>query len=427
VLSKSINSGLAWLRLLSTTAVWQTAIAAIGFAGGIAVVRLLDVEQYAIYTIANSLLGALIVLGDSGVSSGVTAQGGALWQSKKKLGSVITTGLRISWWFAVVAAVAAVPAGLFLLGKHGASVGASVAVTLILIPSFAIAVRNNILQIPLKLNQDVTALQRTQFVMNAVRLGLLGALLSIAPFAFTALLAATVSTFIANASLLRRSRLHADSDTEPDPVIRTAIMRVVWRMLPGSAYYCIQGQLTIWLISVFGSTGAVAELGALGRLGMITSIIASIVGVVIVPRFARMSNERSPLIRRLVIISSFLALVSTVGVACAALFPSAFLWFLGPSYSHLTNELILVAVSSSLSLLGGTYVNLAYSRGLIPSPTITITISLVAQAFFIFINDVSTLVGVLKMSIGVATVLAVFYMTYLMAKVGKPDMVKSSN
>jgi O-antigen/teichoic acid export membrane protein len=414
-----MRSFVKWIGLLSTTGAWQAAIAAVGFASGIAVVRLLDVEQYALYTIANSLLGALVVLGDSGISSGVTAQAGAVWQDRNRLGAVIATGLSLCRLFAILAAIVAVPAGLLLLGKHGASPGVALANALVLIPCFAISVRNNILQVPLKLHQDLNALQRTQLGMNAVRLVLLGGLLSFAPFAFTALVAATASTFFANTSLLRRGELHAEGTAGPDPAVRREIMRVVWRMLPGSTYYCIQGQLTIWLISAFGSTDSVAQLGALGRLGMITSVVASVAATLVIPRFARLPNDRSLLLRRLTVIGIVLSVVCALGVGCAVLFPSIFLWVLGNAYSNLERELVLVAVSSSLSLAVGLCVSLSFCRGLVPNPIIAISYNVVAQVVFMLCNDISSVAGVLQMGIGVSAAMTLFYIGYLSLAVGR--------
>jgi hypothetical protein len=64
-------------------------------------------------------------------------------------------------------------------------------------------------------------------------------------------------------------------------------------------------------------------------------------------------------------------------------------------------------------------VGLAFSRGLIPNPLITLPFSVAAQILFVMINDVSTVAGVLSMSIGVSAVMMMFYIIYLTIYLGK--------
>lgn len=407
------------LKLLSETSLWQAGVAALGFASGIAIVRLLDVEEYAIYTIANSLLGALAILGDSGISSGVMSQGGSVWKDRYKLGAVVNTALLVSRWFALVAALIAIPAGLYLLARHGAPLGVSLGVAAILIPCFILSIRNTILQIPIKLHQDLRPLQGIQLGSNTVRLLLLGVVLPLAPYAIAALGAAALSTAYANLHISRRSNLYMDAMAPTDPAARKEIMRLVWRMLPGSTYYCIQGQLTIWLISIFGNTTAVAQLGALGRLAMVTSIVAAVATTLVVPRFARLPGVRRLLLRRLFVILISLVIICCLGLGIVALFPEAFLWILGSAYADLHEELILMSISSALSLIGGTLVSLCFSRGLIPNPAVAIPFGVLAQIVFIALNDVSTVKGILLMSAGVSASIMVFYAVYLLTKLGR--------
>jgi O-antigen/teichoic acid export membrane protein len=407
------------LSLLSETALWQAGVAAVGFASGIAVVRLLDVEQYAIYTIANSLLGALVVLGDSGISSGVMSQGGSVWQDRPKLGAVVNTAMQICRWFAVAAAVVAIPAAVFLLGRHGSPLVLSLAVSAVLIPCFVLSIRNSVLQIPIKLHQDVRPLQSIQLGSNIVRLLLLGAVLPFAPYALIALGAAAVSTAYANVQISRRGHLYMHETAERDPVVRNEIMRLVWRMLPNSTYYAMLGQVSIWLLSVFGNTDSIAQLGALGRLAMITSVASAVIATLLVPRFARLPNARPVLLHRFLWMVLGMLVVCLLGVGLAALFSRQILWILGSNYGNLEEELVLVALTAGVTLLGGLCVRLNFSRGIVPNPFVLIPYSLASYAFFIAVNDVSTLRGVLLMGLGATSCQLVFNAIYLWMRVGE--------
>ena len=72
-----------WFKLAGITSLAQLFIQAIGLVSGILVIRILPTDEYALYTLANTMLGTMIILANSGISVGVTAQGGKVWQDKK--------------------------------------------------------------------------------------------------------------------------------------------------------------------------------------------------------------------------------------------------------------------------------------------------------------------------------------------------------
>src|SRR4051812_39271310 len=82
-----------WGKLISITGSAQVLIQAIGFVSGIMIIRLLSTSEYALYTLANTMLGTMTLLTDGGINTGVMAQGGRVWQDKVKLGIVMNTGM----------------------------------------------------------------------------------------------------------------------------------------------------------------------------------------------------------------------------------------------------------------------------------------------------------------------------------------------
>src|SRR5436853_1163 len=110
-----------WGKHISITGSAQIVVQAIGFISGILVIRLLQTNEYALYTLANTMLGTMIILADGGISAGVMAQGGKVWQDREKLGVVLATGLNLRKKFATASLLIATPILLFLLQRHGAS------------------------------------------------------------------------------------------------------------------------------------------------------------------------------------------------------------------------------------------------------------------------------------------------------------------
>lgn len=65
-----------WGKTLSKFVSVQLVIQTLGFVCGILIVRTLDQQQYAYFTIANTMQGTMNMLSDSGISIGLTAIGG---------------------------------------------------------------------------------------------------------------------------------------------------------------------------------------------------------------------------------------------------------------------------------------------------------------------------------------------------------------
>src|SRR5215213_1625169 len=102
-----------WGKLITLTGAAQIIVQALGFISGILIVRLLSVNEYALYTLANTMLGTLTILADSGISNGVMAQAGKVWQDKKKLGSVLVTGLALRKKFGIISLLVATPVMIY--------------------------------------------------------------------------------------------------------------------------------------------------------------------------------------------------------------------------------------------------------------------------------------------------------------------------
>jgi O-antigen/teichoic acid export membrane protein len=82
-----------WTKAILITGGAQTVVQLIGLLTGILIIRLLPLKEYAYYTLANTMLGTMTLLSDSGIGSGVLAQAGKVWRDKDELGLVLSTGL----------------------------------------------------------------------------------------------------------------------------------------------------------------------------------------------------------------------------------------------------------------------------------------------------------------------------------------------
>ena len=111
----------------------------------------------------------------------------------------------------------------------------------------------------------------------------------------------------------------------PSEEFRKEILANVKRQAPMTIYFCLQGQIGIWLISIFGNVRRVAEVGALGRIGIIFAILVSTTSAIIIPRFARCQDAARLRSRYTLILLGFASII-LLGTAFSWLAPGGLLW-----------------------------------------------------------------------------------------------------
>ena len=388
----------SWTKTLTRFLSLEVVVQALTFACGILIVRALPKADYALFTVANTMQATMNLMADNGIGTGLIAIGGRVWQDRYRFGQLVATAMQLRRWFAVISLTLITPLLFWMLMKNGASVPYSGLITAAVLLGFYFTLTLGVLLPVPRLHLEVNRIQSLNILSSGLRLLLLviayGYFLNTA----VAMLAAAISLGLQEVILRRWTPSMADPDAPPHPEDRREILRIVRDQAPNSIYYCVQSQLTVWLIGVFGNTTGVAEVGALGRLAVIFAVLASVMGNVFYPRFARV-QEAGLLWRRYWQILGFHAAVALGLLAITALFPGALLWVLGPKYEHLEKELFLMILSGVLFSILACMWQLNIARGWIVSPWLMIPIGVVVQIALIIALDVSQVRGVLLMNI----------------------------
>ena len=326
----------------------QALVQMLGFASGLLLVRSLSQQEYAYFTIANGMQATIAILADSGISIGLSSIGGKVWQDRHRFGELINTALRLRRYLAVIAAAVVAPILIWLLVHKGAPLPYAGVMTLAVLLALNFQLTSGVLEVVPRLYSQIRRVQRLDAMVAASRLVLLTAAFLIFLDAAVAIFASIVG-IIAQYLLLKRwtadtIELQAPVNSED----QRAILGIVKHQVPTAIFFCIQGQMTIWLISIFGKTENVAEIGALSRLGMVFAIINAVMTSIVLPGFAR-CQEPAVLRRRYFQIVGGFCLLGAGLIAVAALFPDQLLWILGGKYAHLRSELVLVLAMSATS------------------------------------------------------------------------------
>ena len=372
---------------------------------GLLCVRMLPVPDYAKFAVLFGYMGSLTVLLDIGISGTLAPLVGEQIGNLQLIANYVAAIRRIMLgMYLVVAPVASILFMLLVYRQHWSGWVVVQMVLALLVTAWFARVSSSYGAV-LLLRRDRSRYYRVQMMGSLGSLGLLivfwamhrvniyvGILLNVAQILFMA------------TSYYRRARELLGVKGEASQQQEKAIVRLAMPNLPGTVFYAIQGQITIMLITVFGHTASVADVGALSRLSQILVFFSQMNPILVEPFFARLEAGR--LKRTYVLAVTSIALCAAAFSGLAFLFPEAFLWILGPHYSQLRVEVGLVILASAIRYVSGFMWVVHSARRFVYwwNNLSNIALTLLVQAAFLWKFDLSTVRNVLILSIASAVV-----------------------
>jgi O-antigen/teichoic acid export membrane protein len=394
-----VHRALRRARIIGNFAAVQAAVQMIGFLTGILLVRWLSQQEYAYFTIANTMQGTINLLADIGISVGLVSIGGRVWQDRHRFGQLINTALGVRRKLGILAILVVAPVMCLMLLRNGASTYYTVVLCLIVIVGLAFQFSIGVLGVVPRLGSNTTFIQLVDIVGAVTRL------LLVVGFAWfflnsgVAVAAATAVFFLQYLILHRYVTRVVDLTAPESPQDREEIVRLTKHLAANTVFYCFQGQITVFLISLFGHHAAsVAEVGALGRLAMIFAVLSNLLTNVFAPAFARCQDP----VRLRWLYAGIIGSVAVFSLsiwAGAALFPDQFLMILGSKYTYLHRELILMIGASVIAALTGTFWALNAAKAWIAGAWLYIPVTVATQLALIPFTDFSSVYAVLRFNL----------------------------
>jgi O-antigen/teichoic acid export membrane protein len=427
-----------WVKILSAYFSTQSLTQLAGIGAGLLFINFMPVREFALYTLAFSVITFFTFLSDLGSTSSLlhffrqaAVEGGAVGKGENDFGDFGDFG-------GYFAAVLSLRRAAFLLGATAVAVifpivatakGYTLAESLPATAAIALCVwfqiNSSLRVLALRLNNRYGQSYRAEIAGGLTRLaaaaaivvsGILRAWLGV----FTSAVSAGLTTLLA-----RDPGAPWELSAEPRRDLRPyrrKVLRYLLPTLPSAFYFSIQGPLVIWLSATFGSTKTIAEVGALGRLSLVVGLFSSLTGVVFLPRLARIDDDRLYFVRYLQCFA-FLALVVLTLLAAAALVPQAFLFVLGPKYHGLHRELFLLVLSSGLALLDGYAVGINTARSWNRWQAAALVVLFAVQATAIALLPMSSTWNVLLFNVCTAAVALLAQLTINLCGFFRPRWV----
>jgi hypothetical protein len=384
---------LAWTAAAGSSVALQAGTQALNVLAGIALVRTLPPNEFAVYTLAVALQGTLGILCDAGLGNAMFARGGQQVHRPAAFAGLLATTLRLRRGLVTAVLVPGLPLAALGLWRGGASWPEAAGLGALLAAGLGAQASSSVHAAALRLQLRASEAQGLELAAAAARAALLGLCCAAWPRAAGAL-AATVLVLGWQAHALRARLALPAADGAEEPADRDALLAGVRQQFLPALFVAVQGQALVWLAAWLGTGARVADVGALGRFAALFAVGSALLTNLVFPRFARL--EQGPRISRLYF--GTLAAVAgggaaAVGVGLAA--PGLLLWVLGPSYAHLGHALPLSLAGGAVLLLANAAYGLNASRGWLAGSWLYIPLTLGVQAWLLRSLHVDTLEGTL--------------------------------
>ena len=367
---------------------------------GLLCVRLLPIGEYAKFVVVFSVQASLMILLDVGISGSFIPLIGERVDDSKLIADYLASLRQIAHWLFAVAVPATIFAyPLMVRNRHWSWQIVTAMVAIVLVSAWFARVGAAYGSV-LILKRDRQRWYRAQMFTSFGAVGLIGV------FAFLHWLGAFVAILISvgrgiaiAAIYYSRAGTLLGVKGNPSRNKRKAIVHLTLPAIPSVIYYALGGQISVFLITIFGHTAAVASIGALTRLGQIFALVQPINGILIEPYFARL--PRAQLRSHYLMAVAGAAVCGAALVALARAVPELFLWVLGPQYARLQTEVVLVILSGAIGLITGVMASINGSRRFIYYSFVLadIILTLILQAVYIWKFDLSTVKAVLWFNI----------------------------
>jgi O-antigen/teichoic acid export membrane protein len=384
---------------------------------GLLCIRLLPIGEYAKFVVVFAIQGSLMVLLDVGISGTFIPLVGQRIEDRQLIADYLASIRQIAHWlFAIAAPITVVAYPLLVRNRHWSWQIMTAMVAIVLVSAWFARVGATYGSV-LILRRDRFHWYQAQVISSLGALALLGIFFALHKFgAFTAILIGVVKIMGIAATYYWRAQQLLGVKGTPSKEKRTAVIQLTLPAVPSVVYYALAGQISIFLITIFGRTTAVASVGALSRLGQVFTLLGPMNAILVEPYFAKLPKDRLKSHYLLAVVAAVACGAGVVALAC--IFPDVFLWVLGPKYAGLRTELVLVILAGAIGLVGGVISSVNGSRRFtfykfVLADTI---LTLIVQIVCIWKMDLSTVRAVLW--INIATLLPTFFIGIMAAFYG---------
>lgn len=358
---------------------------------GLLIVRSLEIEEYALYTLGNALFSVGSVLATMSVPSAVVyllSQPGSAHAP-----SAFFEGKRVANRLAIGAAIVVVGGAWLYRSQFGEG---SLAIALLGVGATWLGSRVHLRRGAAFALRKVGSVARAEITSALVRFTS-ACVVIVTPFATARGILLLAVNLVGLLVLMLSLRLPVEHGS-PNPQTRKAILQFITPLVPEHIYFIVRGQLLFFLLAIFGDAVSIGEFGALTRLGMIVAILSVLNTGIFQPFVARHGNWRDYVRRSLLVLCFWIAL-SCVFLVSASIYPEMWMSILGSRYQSLQYLVSTLMFVTCVSLIADTLYTVVLASGR-PGPlSLAIPVGIAVQAVYVGLVGVSNVSQALGLSL----------------------------
>lgn len=409
---------LARLRQILTVGGVESFGVLVGGVAGLLIVNVLPKDQYAAYTFLAACMALMIGITDTGVAHCCLPVVGQRSSDVPWVVGACHQVFRKRWWLLLGGAFIVVPYWYYSSYHHGwAGAGYWIASVLVLMAVLFTLQQHYAAEV-LTILGHVSTINRLGFVGTLTRLLLVVGvlLLPIGAWSMPGLMGATAAAGVVGLFLCRwalrrhdiRIRPLADDDARR---VDRHIYRIARPLVLPAVFYQFQGVVTVFIVSLFGTTTMLAEVGAFGRLSMMLIVFDRVAAVLLFPAIAR-AHQGAGLV--LMVMRAHLAYLGIMALVflSALLLPHYWMLLLGSQYKDRESLVWMAFLATLLMNSAGFAFRTVAARGYTVRQSYIIPFVLAVQCSYLWAFGASELRTVL--GFGIATCLANFLYQYAM-------------
>lgn len=367
---------------------------------GLLCVRLLPSSEYAKFVVLFGVQGTLLVLMDVNFSGTLIPLIGDRTDNRTLIADYVASLRQLSYWaFGLVGLGTIVCYPLLVKHRHWnlPVVGSMVIILLISTWFVRIGSAYGTVLILLRKRPIWYRAQMVSSVGTLLALGIFWKLHLLGPF--TAIVINVSGLVYVGIFYYLHARKLLGVEGTPAPQLKRAIVDLALPNVPQAIFYALQGQISLFLITFFGHTQGVSSVGALARLGQIFIIFKQGNMLFVEPYFAKLPKERMRTSYTVTLLISAAIALAVMQVSFS--FPQVLLWLLGPQYSTLRVEVQLAVGAGAISFFSSVMWSIHSARKFVYwwNVGLSIGLTIVVQILFILKADMSTVRGVLFLTL----------------------------
>lgn len=378
-----------WGPLLSRFLGGQALVQIVNLCTALLVLRFLPIDEYALFIIASFYLNIGSVGSDLNLSTALSTFGARLVNNRSALSGlfVMVSDLRRKLFVVLVLIMLVVTP--CLIKSHDWQFKSVLLVLFPVLLSIWAQQKLTLRTVVLNIHHDSVGLFKVGIVGASTRLLLTSIFCFQWPFAMITVACNFLALYIANLIAKKTCSVYVDEKLPTDVSCREDVKNFIYPLIPAAVYFTIQGQISLLLVSFFGTVNAIAEVGALTRFGQIFAFFGVLNGFLFQPVFSRINNKEE-FIKKTIFTTGILIIGFSLLMCSAWLFPDKWLLLLGKNYATLGTEVPLAFAGPIISYFSGFFFTLLAARAFTRGQYWYVVATLIVQILFILLIGADT-------------------------------------